>query len=86
MKIKSSFILREIAGEYVIVPTGNTALTFNGLISANESGVFLWKQLQEEISEPELRKAFMDEYDVDEETAQKDIQDFLAVLATKNFI
>ena len=86
MRIKNSFILREIAGEYVIVPSGNTAKTFNGLISSNESGVFLWKKLQDEISESELLRAFTEEYEVDEETARQDIRDFLDVLSKNDIL
>ena len=36
MKIDRNFVLREIAGEYIIIPTGKTALEFNGLITVNE--------------------------------------------------
>ena len=45
MKIDRSFVLREIAGEYIIIPTGKTALEFNGLITVNEIGMELWKML-----------------------------------------
>ena len=40
------FILREIAGESILVPTGQAALAFNGLASLNASGVFLWGLLE----------------------------------------
>ena len=43
MKIQKEFVLREIAGDYVIIPTGKTVLTFNGLITVNEVGAELWK-------------------------------------------
>ena len=36
MKIIKDFILRNIAGEYVLIPTGTTTQEFNGLISLNE--------------------------------------------------
>lgn len=45
MKIDRNFVLREIAGEYIIIPTGKTALEFNGLITVNEIGMELWKML-----------------------------------------
>ena len=40
------FILRKVAGENILVPVGNTALTFNGLVTLNESGAFLWKHME----------------------------------------
>ena len=69
MKIDKNFVLREIAGEYIIIPTGRTALEFNGLITVNEVGMELWKMLQEDVT--------FEEYDVDENAAREDIQEFL---------
>ena len=80
MKVDKEFILREIAGEYVIIPTGNTVLSFNGLISVNEVGAFLWNMLQKDVTVDELVTGVLEEYDVDEETAREDIQAFLDVL------
>lgn len=77
MKIEKDFVLREIAGEYIIVPTGNTALDFNGLITVNEVGLFLWKILEEGTTEEELLTKTLAEYDVEEETAKRDIREFL---------
>ena len=42
MKVQKEFVLREIAGDYVIIPTGKTVLSFNGLITVNEVGADLW--------------------------------------------
>lgn len=80
MKVDKEFILREIAGEYVIIPTGKTVLSFNGLISVNEVGAFLWNMLQKDVTVDELVTGVLEEYDVDEETAREDIQAFLDVL------
>lgn len=77
MKIEKEFILREIAGDYVIVPTGQTALEFNGLITVNEIGAFIWKKLDQDITEDELVQAILEEYEVDEETARNDVKEFL---------
>lgn len=77
MKIEKNFVLREIAGEYIIVPTGNTALDFNGLITVNEVGLFLWKILEQGTTKEELLAKTLEEYDIDETTARKDIAEFL---------
>lgn len=77
MKIEKEFILREIAGDYVIVPTGKTALEFNGLITVNELGAFIWKKLQQDVTEDELIQVILEEYEVDEETAGNDVEEFL---------
>ncbi len=77
MKVGKEFILREIAGDYIIIPTGKAVLEFNGLITVNEVGVSIWKMLQEETTFEELVSGILDEYDVDENVAREDIQEFL---------
>ncbi|MDD6022704.1 MAG: PqqD family protein [Oscillospiraceae bacterium] len=80
MKITGEMILREIAGEHILIPVGATALNIKGMINLTESGVLLWNRLQEECSEAELVEALLEEYDVDPATAQADVQDFLKQL------
>lgn len=81
MKVDKEFVLREIAGDYIIIPTGKTVLKFNGLITVNEVGVSIWNMLQKETTLEELVRGILDEYDVEEEVAREDIQEFLTVLA-----
>lgn len=80
MKISSDFVLREIAGEYIVIPTGEKALKLNGLITINETGVFLWRLLQSGAEKEELLSALTAEFDVEEKQARADIDDFLGVL------
>ena len=77
MKISKEFVLREIAGDHIIIPTGATVLEFNGLITVNEVGVTLWNMLQEEVTMEDLVRGVLAEYDVKEEVAREDIQEFL---------
>lgn len=77
MKIDNEYVLREIAGDYIIIPTGSKVLEFNGLISVNEVGVTLWNMLQEEVTMDDLVKGVLAEYDVEEDVARSDIQEFL---------
>ena len=77
MKIKEGFVLKDIAGVNVVVPIASQMVSFKAIISLNESGAFLWKQLETEKDEAELLKAFLSEYDIDEQTAKTDIAEFL---------
>lgn len=81
MKVDKEFVLREIASDYIIIPTGKTVLDFNGLITVNEVGVSLWNMLQNEVTLDELVEGILDEYDVEESVARKDIEEFLDRLA-----
>ena len=46
-QINPSFILREIAGEAVLVPVGDVGIFENAMISLNSTSLFLWKQFEE---------------------------------------
>ena len=77
MKIKEGFILRNVAGSYVVVPIGEATLDFNGMMNLNETGAFLFEKMIEGISREDLIKALTDEYDIDEETASVDVDAFI---------
>lgn len=75
MKIKKDFNLREVCGEYIIVAEGKDNIDFCNIISMNESSAYLWKQVQnKEFDADTLTELLTDEYDVDKETAMKDVK------------
>jgi hypothetical protein len=86
MKIEKEYILREIAGDYIIVPVGKAALEFNGMITVNETGAFLWKQLTKDTTKEELVHAMLEEYEVSEDEARIDIEEFLHLLQQNNIL
>ncbi|MGN0550723.1 MAG: PqqD family protein [Acutalibacteraceae bacterium] len=77
MKIKSDFLLKKVADSYVVVPVGKATVSFNGMITLNETGAFLWEKLQSECENSDLLSAMLLEYEVDEKTAQKGIDKFI---------
>lgn len=86
MKLSSDFVLREIAGEFVLVPTGAAALEFGSLISTNEVGYFMWSKLLDGCSQAELTAYLLEEYDVDQKTAEKDVNGFLEQLRNHHLL
>lgn len=86
MKLKKEFILREIAGEYILVPTGETTLNFNGLITVNELGAFIWNNIEKVNSEDDILKLILDEYEVEENIAREDLNEFLNKLKAAEII
>lgn len=80
MQVGKEFVLREIAGEYIIIPTGKMVSRFNGLITVNEVGVSLWNMLQEDVTLEQLVQGVLDEYEVEESVAREDILEFLEKL------
>ena len=80
MRVSKEFILREIAGENILVPVGAAAVNFNGLISMNGVGRFIFDLLAEERTARELADRVCGEYDVPPETALGDVEEFLQQL------
>ena len=76
MKLKYNFALREIAGDYVLVPLGEAALAFSGMITTNEVGAFLWETLKEDVTKEQLVARVLEEFEVDQETAFHDIEEW----------
>ena len=86
MKIKPGFELREIADNYVVIPTDSNVVDFSSMIMLNEVSAFLWLQLLEDKTENDLLKAVLKEYDVDKEPAAEDIKIFVKELAAAGVI
>lgn len=86
MKIKENYMLRKVADTYVVVPIGKEVSNFNGMINLNSAGAFLWQQLENNISFDALLELFMAEYEVDADTATKDLQRFISNLEESNLL
>lgn len=80
MKINENFLLRDVAGQKVVLPVGEAAERFNGMIRLNDTGILLWTLLEQETNEEALLAAMLKEYEIDEETARADIQRFVETL------
>ena len=85
MKLKQGFIMREIAGEIIVVPSGDE-LNLNMMITLNDTGRFLWKHLEIGINMNDLVQAMLEEYDVDEQTARTGAERFVEKLRERNFL
>lgn len=77
--IKSGYVFREIAGEFLVVPvTPNDGV--KGMIILNPVSALLWQMLQSGKTVDELLKGVTSEFDVADEEARADILDFLSQL------
>ncbi len=85
MKLKPGFVLREVAGSCVVVPTG-AELDFNGMISLNETGKTIWKCLENDVNFDDIVAAILAEYDVDEATAHTAVEGFIEKLRSHGFL
>ncbi|MCR5018152.1 MAG: PqqD family protein [Bacteroidales bacterium] len=79
MKIKEGFVLRTICGQNVISGEGSANVNYSSLISLNDTAAYLFKELQgKEFTEETAVGLLLDQYDVDRETAEKDVKALFA--------
>lgn len=78
MKASDRFIYRTVAGEHLLIPTGEAAQKLRGLIALSESGALLYELLREGCSREALVDALTAQYDVGACEAAQDVDDFLA--------
>ncbi len=76
MRIKEGYIVREVAGKTVVLPTGNE-LDLTKMITLNDTGKFLWELLQQDVDEATLVAEILKEYNVDEATAAAGVSRFV---------
>ena len=85
MKLKKGFVLREVAGKCVAVPTG-TDINFNGMITLNGPGETIWKALEEGKDFDGVLAILKAEYDAPEELLKKDLTAFLEKMRKYNIL
>lgn len=80
MKLKREFVLREIAGDTLLVPAGKTALDLNGMITLNEVAADIWRMLPDVEDEDAIVRRILDDYDAEETQVRRDVDAFLGQL------
>lgn len=86
MRIKDGYMLREVAGSFIIVGVGAESIDFNGIININETGAFIWKQMANDTTAEAVADALTAEYEIDKETALRDVNAFMAKLTEAGLI
>lgn len=85
MKLKEGFLMRDVAGHTVVLPTGDD-LDMNMMITLNDTGKFLWNLLENEITSDELVAAVLAEYEVQEPVAKAAVDSFVERLREYAFL
>lgn len=88
MKLKDGLILREVAGQYVIVPTGKRVQEVTSIVYISSSAAYLWDYMKDhEFEKEDLVKRILEHFSgVTEEQASSDVERFLSVLAEHNIL
>lgn len=86
MTIKPEYKLKTLAGEHIVVPTGQEAVAFNGILTLNQSGKLLFERLQAGATEHDLIQLLLNTYDVDRQRAEQDVNVFLSKLRQRDIL
>ena len=88
MKLKDQLILREVAGEYVIVPTGQRVREVTNVVCISSSAAYLWDYMKDhEFTKEELIQRILEHYQgVTMEQAEQDIDRFLKVMSDNGIL
>lgn len=73
----ASVVTRKTGNEYVLVPITNNIADMNSVYTLNETGAFIWDQINGKRSVEEIISALITEYDIDEKTASEDLFSFI---------
>lgn len=84
MKIKEGFVLRQVAGDTVVLPSGD--MDINAMITLNETGAFLWQKLEQETTVDQLVAEVLKVYETDEATARTAVEGFVEKLKNYEFL
>lgn len=76
-QLKARFVSRKVGNELVLVPLVSNVAQMDTLFNLNETAGFLWENLEENSSVEKLKNLLLKNFEVDEETAEKDVKDFL---------
>jgi hypothetical protein len=85
-KLKSGFVLREVAGSYVVISSGNNPLPYKGMIKLNKSGALLWNMLENGADTNDLISSLTEKYSVTVDTAKQDANKFLDILRRESLL
>lgn len=78
MKLNTSYTLRSVAGEYMLIKEAGSQVNLNGIVSLSESAAWLWEQVGDsEFEEEDLVRLLVSAYDVDEDEAAEDVHELV---------
>ena len=86
MKIKEGFVKRQVAGQNIVIALGEANKSFNGMINLNYSGSLIWDMLQSGCEREDIILAMLEEYDIERNIVERDVDNFIDSLKKANAI
>jgi hypothetical protein len=73
----ASVVTRKTGNEYVLVPITNNIADMNSVYTLNETGAFIWEQIDGKRSVEDIIIELVNEYDIDKQNAESDVFTFI---------
>lgn len=87
MKILPKYKVRRVSNENVVLVQGRNAGDMTTVIALNETSLYLWNELYgKDFELQDVVRLLMERYDVEEATATKDAEIWLATLREKSVL
>ena len=73
----SSVVAKQMGKEYVLVPIADNIADMNSLFILNETGMFIWEQIDGKQTIEKIISLAAEHYDIDIPTAKNDVVNFI---------
>jgi methyltransferase-like protein len=77
----SSIVTRKTGNEYVLVPITNNIADMNSVYTLNETGAYIWEQIDGKRNVEEIIKSLTEEYNIDKQNAEEDVFTFIDTMS-----
>lgn len=73
MNINPGFVMREVAGHYIAIATGEASKSFHGMIRINETGAVVWQGIEDGLDADQIAESLAFSYGIETEKALRDV-------------
>ena len=77
MKIKENYVMREVAGQAIVIAIGEESERFKGMINLDRTGRDVWLYMEKGLDSDEIAKKISEKYEVDLNVAKHDIESMI---------
>ena len=85
MRVKEGFVIRDIMGQTVVIPTGKASEEFTGMVKLNDTGRDIWEAVSGGMTEEEIIDMISEKYEVSKENSKSDVKKFISNMEAKGF-
>ena len=86
MRIKDGFVTRKIGDRIIAIPVGSNSQSFNGMITLNETALFIWNCLTKDTTVEEIADEIIEEYSTTKDEAINAVNSFLEELKASDLL